>query len=301
MSPSEWTLGDPADGRSTFLRHITSLLAEHGELPWPDDGRPFPDDPPNWANDVMSSVVLDGIRTHHFGTDADTERADSLAELVSRTVEGPPDIAAAQLFHDALADTDALTVVDHLLEPLTARKVSRRRTRELARWTVEHGTHRDAVKIALALLGLCADERERDLLVLLGSLDEFSLYAAVALRRAVPDPEPDLFRLARRATGWGRIHAVKRLEGTADPAIRAWLLREGFRNGVMNEYLARFAAVNGGLLEALTGDGTRGKRTRNCSTGRAASSAPWPFPRAARPKDWPTTRTRWPRWSATPN
>lgn len=259
LSPSEWTLGDPADGRSTFLRHITSLLAEHGELPWPDDGRPFPDDPPNWANDVMSSVVLDGIRTHHFGTDADTERADSLAELVSRTVEGPPDIAAAQLFHDALADTDALTVVDHLLEPLTARKVSRRRTRELARWTVEHGTHRDAVKIALALLGLCADERERDLLVLLGSLDEFSLYAAVALRRAVPDPEPDLFRLARRATGWGRIHAVKRLEGTADPAIRAWLLREGFRNGVMNEYLARFAAVNGGLLEALTGDGTRGE------------------------------------------
>ncbi|MEU0241846.1 hypothetical protein ABZ234_29520 [Nocardiopsis sp. NPDC006198] len=206
----------------------------------------------------MHSVVLDGIRTHHFGTNADTERADTLAEVVSRTVEGPPDVAAAQLFHDALADTDALTVVDHLLEPLAARKVSRRRTRVLARWTVEHGTHRNAIKIALALLGLCGDERERDLFLLLGSLDEFTLYAAVALRRAVPDPEPDLFRLARRATGWGRIHAVKRLEGTTDPAVRAWLLREGFRNGVMNEYLAHFAAVNGGLVEALAGDGPQG-------------------------------------------
>ncbi|WP_017569185.1 hypothetical protein [Nocardiopsis halotolerans] len=258
MSAPEWTLGAPADGRSTFLHHITSLFAEYGEPPWPDGGRPFPDDPPDWANAMMSSVVLDGIRTHHFGIDAESDRAEALAGLIARTVEAPPDTAAAQRFHDALAETDALTVVDHLLEPLAAREVSRRRTRVLARWTAEHGTHRDAVKIALALLGLCGDERERDLLVLLGSLDEFALYAAVALRRAVPDPEPDLFRLARRATGWGRIHAVKRLEGVTDPDIRAWLLREGFRNGVMDEYLAHFAAVNGGLLEALAGDGAGG-------------------------------------------
>ncbi len=207
----------------------------------------------------MRSVVLDGIRTHHFGVGPKAEQADALAGILARTVEEPPDIAAAQLFHDALAETDALTVVDHLLEPIAARKVSRRRARVLARWTAEHGTHRDAVKIALALLGLCGDERERELFVLLGSLDEFALYAAVALRRVVPDPEPDLFRLARRATGWGRIHAVKRLEGTTDPAIRAWLLREGFRNGVMDEYLAHFAAVNGGLLEALTKGGPEGK------------------------------------------
>ncbi|WP_433700182.1 hypothetical protein [Nocardiopsis sp. CA-288880] len=207
----------------------------------------------------MSSLVLDGIRTHHFGAGTETERADTLAETIARIVGEPPDTAAAQLFHDALADTDALTVVDHLLEPLAARKVSRRRTRVLARWTAEHGTHRNAVKIALALLGLCGDERERELLVLLGSLDEFTLYAAVALRRAVPAPEPNLFCLARRATGWGRIHAVKRLEGTTDPAVRAWLLREGFRNGVTDEYLAHFAAVNGGLLGALTGDGTQGE------------------------------------------
>lgn len=207
---------------------------------------------------MMRSVVLDGIRTHHFGISSDTERADTLADVLSRTVQGPPDLAAAQRFHDALSDTDALTVVDCLLEPLAAREVSVHRVRVLARWTAEHGTDRDAIKIALAVLGLCGDERERDLLVLLGSLDEFALYAAVALPYAVPDPEPDLFRIARRTTGWGRIHAVKRLEGTTDPAVRAWMLREGFRNRVMNEYLAHFAAVNGGLLESLGGGGTPG-------------------------------------------
>lgn len=259
MTAPEWILDAPADGRSTFLRHITSLFAEHGAPPWPDDGRPFPDDPPDWAGIRVHSVVLDGVRTHHFGFKADTERAEALAEIITRTVEAPPDIAAAQRFHDALADTDALTVVDLLLAPLAARKASRSRTRVLAKWTVEHGTHRNAIKIALALLGLCGDERERDLFVLLGALDEFTLYAAVALRRAVPDPEPELFRLARQATGWGRIHAVKRLEGAADPAVGAWLLRGGFHNGVMDEYLAHFAAVNGGLLEALDGHGPQGE------------------------------------------
>lgn len=259
LTASEWTLGDPADGRSTFLRHITSLFDEYGEPPWPNDGRPFPDDPPDWGGLRVYSVVLDGVRTHHFGFKADTERAEALAEIITRTVEAPPDIAAAQRFHDALADTDALTVVDLLLAPLAASKASRRRTRVLARWTAEHGTHRNAIKIALALLGLCGDERERDLFLLLGALDEFTLYAAVALRRAVPDPEPELFRLAQRATGWGRIHAVKRLEGAADPAVGAWLLREGFRSGVMDEYLAHFAAVNGGLLEALEAHGAQGE------------------------------------------
>jgi hypothetical protein len=39
--------------------------------------------------------------------------------------------------------------------------------------------------------------------------------------------------------GWGRIQTVRRLAGTQDPQIKAWLLRHGFRNQIMDEYLAR--------------------------------------------------------------
>ncbi|WP_184293557.1 hypothetical protein [Nocardiopsis algeriensis] len=255
MSAFERTHGAPADGRSTFLQHVLSLFDEHGEPPWPDGGRPFPDDLPGWANVAMSSVFLDGVRTHHSGIDADTRQADTLVEAIARAVKNPVGTAVFQHLHDVFAGTDALTVADHFADPLAERKAPPARVRELARWIAEYGTDRNALKIALVLLGLCGDERERDLLVLLGSLDEFALYAAVALWRAVPDPEPDLFLIARRTTGWGRIHAVKRLRGAADPAIRAWLLREGFRNGVMDSYLAHFVAVNFGLVEALTGEG----------------------------------------------
>jgi hypothetical protein len=45
------------------------------------------------------------------------------------------------------------------------------------------------------------------------------------------------------------------LRDTTDPAIRAWILRQGYRNSVMYEYLAYIAATTGGLLEALR-DGT---------------------------------------------
>ena len=51
--------------------------------------------------------------------------------------------------------------------------------------------------------------------------------------------------------GWGRIQTVERLAHTQDPRIRGWLLREGFRNSVMNEYLACICARAGRLHEAL--------------------------------------------------
>jgi hypothetical protein len=72
------------------------------------------------------------------------------------------------------------------------------------------------------------------------------------LVRSQPDVEQALFDLARRVAGWGRIHAVERLAGTQDPHLKAWLLRHGFRNGIMDEYLAHLAATTGDLYSALT-------------------------------------------------
>lgn len=123
--------------------------------------------------------------------------------------------------------------------------------RRVARMLVMAGTRREAVKAGIIALGTCGDERDRDLLVVLGSLEEFTLFAVVALTSTQPDRERAVFDLARRVTGWGRIHAVERLASAADPEIQAWLLRDGFRNDVMYEYLACIAATTGHLYEAL--------------------------------------------------
>src|SRR5712691_327579 len=81
--------------------------------------------------------------------------------------------------------------------------------------------------------------------------DEFTLFAALALARVVDDPGQALWDIAKRVHGWGRIQVVERLSGTHNPEIQAWMLREGFRNQVMDGYLAGICARTGNLHRAL--------------------------------------------------
>jgi len=199
----------------------------------------------------MVGSVLDGVRTHHFGSDPDADTAARIADLVADLVTGPPSPRACMSLHAALADQPALGLADDLGEQVRRRDLPAHRVRAVGRWLAEYGTRRDAVAGGIVLLGLAGDRRDRDLLLLLGALEDLTLYAVVALARTQPDPERAVFEMARRVVAWGRIQAVERLKGTSDPQIRGWLLREGFRNEVMNEYLAHLAATTGDLYAAL--------------------------------------------------
>ncbi|MFF0495332.1 hypothetical protein ACFYU5_02910 [Nocardia aobensis] len=232
---------------ATFVAHALSLAALYGDDPWPRDGHPLPDEPPRRSGDVhFPSVVYDGVSTHHRAAGSDS--ADELADTVLAHLGDPAPLL------DLFAGIRAIDVADDLVRELRSRDHSREKLRIAARFVVEHATRREAAKLGIAVLGSCGDDRDGELLQLLGRLDEFSLFAVVALTNTQSDREQAVFELAQRLHGWGRIHAVERLAGSSDPAIRAWLLREGFRNGVMNEYLAYIAATTGGLYEALLGD-----------------------------------------------
>ena len=77
----------------------------------------------------------------------------------------------------------------------------------------------------------------------------------MALANSEGDPEAELWDLAKNVHGWGRVHVVERLAKTDNPEIKDWLLREGYKNSVMYEYLAYACATGGNLLAALeTGD-----------------------------------------------
>jgi hypothetical protein len=69
----------------------------------------------------------------------------------------------------------------------------------------------------------------------------------------MPNSERQLWELAKSVDGWGRIACVERLSKTTDPEIRDWILRTGYRNSIMTEYLAYIAATTGGLVAALRG------------------------------------------------
>ncbi|MGR6923772.1 hypothetical protein ACU635_56735 [[Actinomadura] parvosata] len=247
MRPGTRKLSDGSD-RLTFLAHAISMSDLHGPGPWPPQAMAdLPDEPPR-PHDIpyMPSVVMDGVHTHHFAFTPDRDTAREIAGLLRERVP-------YRRLHDRLADAGALRLSDELVRELVGEELSRRQVYEAGRWLAEHGTRREAVKIGIVLVGVSGSERDRELLLLLGTLEEFTLYAVVALLRTQPAGEGEraVYELARRVSGWGRIHAVERLEDTDDPEIKAWLLRDGFRNDVMDEYLAPLAAATGDLYAAL--------------------------------------------------
>ena len=219
-----WRLPEAADAQSTFFSHALALAALHGPGPWPDGGYPLPDEDPA-REQLMVGSVLDGVRTHHFGSAPDPDAAARIADLVADLVTGPPSQSACAGLHAALAGQPALQVADGLGGQVRRRGLPADRVRAVGRWLAEYGTRRDAVAGGIVLLGVAGDGRDRDLLLLLGALEDLTLYAVVALARTQPDPDRAVLEMARRVAAWGRIQAVERLKGTSDPQIRGWLLR----------------------------------------------------------------------------
>ena len=164
----------------------------------------------------------------------------------------PSDRNLAKLY-DAVADPDTIDLVDPLLARLGELQPDGDALHDLGRWLATTAPDRGPVKVGIAVLGITGIDDELDVLRTLGAHEEFTLYVAVALTNRLdgPEAETELWALAAAVDGWGRIHCVERLGGTRDPHIRDWILREGFRNSVMYEYLAYTAATTGGLLDAL--------------------------------------------------
>lgn len=111
---------------------------------------------------------------------------------------------------------------------------------------------RNGVKFGIALLGLCQDKTVIDELKVLGLHDEFTIYVTVALSNLSDHIQRDLWDLAKKVDGWGKIQLVDRL-ATMDliDEQRDWLIREGYKNSIMYEYLAYTCALNGQLHEKL--------------------------------------------------
>jgi hypothetical protein len=107
------------------------------------------------------------------------------------------------------------------------------------------------VKLGIVLLGSFGDDSDRESLQALARHDEFTLFAVVALMSRKLLTWNDLWAIARAVHGWGRVHAVRRLAECEDPRVRRWLVRAGFRNGIMDSYLALACAEGGDLAGQL--------------------------------------------------
>ena len=228
--------------------HLRAHLDPAGRLPaevgLPDDDRVMTGQL-RWVPGAM-----DGVMGRHGGTSDKGSRADRTAQLLVKACrrQAPRQLRA---LYEHVSNDDVLEYLDPMIERLIELGPERDSLRSVGRWLAVTGVDRGAVKVGIALLGVSGLGSDVAVVRTLGAHEEFTLYAAVAIANGLAEPESELWALAASVSGWGRIHCVERLRDTEDPQIQEWILREGFRNSIMYEYLAHIAATSGHLLEAL--------------------------------------------------
>lgn len=251
--PAPWS-----SERPSIYRFIQSNLRgqDHG---LPDEAQDLPDEALVREVQSMGWVAggLDGAFQHHAEGGNDRARAEALYKVLSEALSKGTEKNLKTLY-ELLRQDQLIDFIDPLIEVIieegrTDRTLPADRLHRLARWLALEAPDRGPVKFGIAMLGLVEleDTDDRPLFQTLGRHEEFTLYAVVSILGRYEDAERELFDLAKHVNGWGRIQIVERFSETQDPEIKAWLLREGFRNSVMYEYLAHTAATAGGLLQEL--------------------------------------------------
>jgi hypothetical protein len=255
MGTKEWSLEaiePPWGDRRSIYQHVRAHivdgqdgLAEGGDT-LPDDVVRFGDNSVRWA-----SGGLDGVFGHHGAGENASDAAGTAFEQLKAALAEPTQQNFDDLY-ETLTNASAINIADPLLERVVKDgTIDANRFRSLSVWLAMKAADREPVKLALAFLGLLHGRDDYDVILSLARHEEFTLYASVVVTNREENPDATLWQIAKHVDGWGRIQTVERLAGTDDPDIRGWLLREGYKNSVMYEYLAYTCATEGDLHSAL--------------------------------------------------
>jgi hypothetical protein len=110
----------------------------------------------------------------------------------------------------------------------------------------------ELVKLGLSLLELFRTEDHEDLKTMVrtvGLSDEFTLFSLFVMMKW-KDGNREVFELAKKVTGWGRIHALERLKPENEEQEK-WILTEGVHNTVLPAYSALTCWQKGRAEEVL--------------------------------------------------
>ena len=153
-----------------------------------------------------------------------------------------------------LLKTGALAIVDPLISHLSRMNVPRDAMRTEALRLACESNKRELVKVGMALLGQSGEPSDAEILLTLGRHEEFTFFAAPALRALLGADEVNnaLLPLADQVDGWGKTAVLYELnyslEGSAAPE---YLLRRGCANRLGPALNSNLCATKGQLAERL--------------------------------------------------
>jgi hypothetical protein len=232
------------------LYHIISEAVCDGELPGqfslPDEK---PDNQISWADGAW-----DGVNIYHMGFSRVEEESQALMIKAVHAAAARNMEEADRLFCDLGQKSSALVMIDELQSYIIDHKeeLSAENLYDYAVHAVMDSSDRECVKFGLSLLELFNmdhDEKLKNVIRTLGLSDEFSLFAIFVMLRW-QEANNEVYQLAKRIHGWGRIHAIERIEPETEE-IRDWLLKEGVHNAVLPAYSALVCWQKSGAEEVL--------------------------------------------------
>ncbi|WP_392558837.1 hypothetical protein [Orbus mooreae] len=217
----------------------------------PDTAQNLPDESHDDSKIKWAAGAMDGVMNHHVSSTEQTCVEQILALL--RAVSVQPNKQDIAKLYTLIKEQGTLSYIDELTEKMAKAEVNFNKLYEFVYWLLLNSPDREVIKFSIAILGRF-NTSQKELFLLFAMHDEFTLYSAVALQNTLSPPievENALLTLAKKVDGWGRIHLVERLAKNPSQEVKNWLLREGYKNSVMYEYLAYTCATAGDLQTAL--------------------------------------------------
>lgn len=218
------------------LYDLIREAAKDGTLPRNFSLPDIPDSKIRFADGAM-----DGIGIYHMGA---PEITDEIREGIKAAVDACSQRnveRAEELFLALSGKISAIRAIDELQAYIIENKdrLNAPDMYDCAAKLMVNSDQRECVKFGMSILELFSIEGNKPLanaVEMLGQCNEFTIFS-VFIMSHWKDANERIFALARQVHGWGRIHAIERLEPDTDE-IRRWLLREGVENDVVPAYSA---------------------------------------------------------------
>ncbi|MBQ3290864.1 MAG: hypothetical protein IJH43_00635 [Mogibacterium sp.] len=221
---------------NSLFEYISSAVVD-GELPRDFSLPDITDENElRWADGAQDGVAIYHMSIPEVSKDDRTLISDALRAASIGVYS-----LADEIFEMLGRHTPAIILIDDLQSYILENKskLNAENLFEYAMHLLFESDDRECVKFGLSVLELFKTDRKKDLkgaIRTIGLSDEFALFAIFVMLHW-ENSNQEIWELAKRVHGWGRIHAIERIEPDTEE-IRHWLLMEGVHNDVMPAYSA---------------------------------------------------------------
>ena len=237
---------------------IKNSIQANGELP--EDFKLPPEDPNGvpWADGA-----LDGVYIYHLVENE--EDIEPLKNIVFQISEGKFEEAQNNLENlDFFMISRRDTLLNWIIQE--QKQINIDNLCEFAISQLSTSKNIEVIKFCLCVLEIIKLETEKDTIEkvkILALSDEFTLYCLNILKN-LKNSNEEIFEIAKKVKGWGRIYSVKYLKVTNDE-IKEWILEEGCHNYIIPAYTAYTCAKKINLVEILNEDKISNKKFNDIS------------------------------------